>query len=626
MIPEPRVSPQALAAQKYAERLEEDETEGSAGKDSWKLMLDASLGVQPSSPSFFHTQLGYAWKICMHWHKFIVYRFDVLVQDWRYKYLLLMASIASISFVLTGLLKVMISLDCDAFKEALAAGDIDEKEFTDDDGYHAPSYTIMGGEIDCEGGVGFSTLAWIGYAMVMEPAAHLEIDSSMTFTRAVAITGALFGILMFSIVTGVMVDKVSRFLLAVDQGMSAVVERNHHVILGWTSKGPFLLDELCRSMESEGGGTIAILSPMLKMDLQKTLSELQEPGVRPFRGSSVVIRQGDPFNVNDLRRVAAPFAKTICILASPDAATDANRSDMGVMRTVLAIKSMGNRESLVIIPELKDYDNVHLINITGGKVVEPIVGHDVIAHLLVKAVKIPHLGAVYGSLLGFDGSEFYFCDMPRFQEKARRTFKELLYCSPDTILIGIRRKGKVILNPDDELVPDPTDELVVIAEDDSLITFQQNPLVTDEGRNVAREIPRRDWAAPPADHILVCGWRRGIEDLLMGLDRACRKGSTVTILSTKPLEERLELFAIAGFDVTTDVQNIELIHAVGDSRVKRHLLLLHNNNDAELAIDEETGKQFVRERELTHNSSETDGPAARSNEPHPHRRERRSRG
>ena len=86
---------------------------------------------------------------------------------------------------------------------------------------------------------------------------------------------------------------------------------------------------------------------------------------------------------------------------------------------------------------------------------------------------------------------------------------------------------------------------------------------------------------------------------------ACRKGSTVTILSTKPLEERLELFAIAGFDVTTDVQNIELIHAVGDSRVKRHLLLLHNNNDAELAIDEETGKQFVRERELTHNSSET---------------------
>ena len=61
---------------------------------------------------------------------------------------------------------------------------------------------------------------------------------------------------------------------------------------------------------------------------------------------------------------------------------------MSVMRTVLAIKSMGQRESLVIIPELKDYDNVHTINITGGKVVEPVVGHDVIAHLLVKAVKI----------------------------------------------------------------------------------------------------------------------------------------------------------------------------------------------------------------------------------------------
>ena len=33
-------------------------------------------------------------------------------------------------------------------------------------------------------------------------------------------------------------------------------------------------------MESEQG-TIAILSPMQKMELQKTLAELQEPGVRP---------------------------------------------------------------------------------------------------------------------------------------------------------------------------------------------------------------------------------------------------------------------------------------------------------------------------------------------------------
>ena len=39
------------------------------------------------------------------------------------------------------------------------------------------------------------------------------------------------------------------------------------------------------------------------------------------------------------------------------------------------------------------------------------------------------------------------------------------------------------------MIPEPTDELVVIAEDDSLITFQSQPMITDEGRNVAREIP-----------------------------------------------------------------------------------------------------------------------------------------
>ena len=499
-----------------------DGSGGGGGADSWRLMLDASLGVHDESPAFYHSHLGHAWKVALHWQKTLVYRFDELMHDWRYKYIMLVCGIAGICFVLTGFLRLMVQMDCAAYD---AARDDDDAANAEDgaDGADGTGlimddpFSVYCGDKDV---LGAATLAWMAYTMVMDVASHLQIQPGMMYTRIVGIAGTFFGVLMFSIVTGVMVDKVSRFLLAVDQGMSPVVERNHHVILGWTSKGPFLLDELCRSMESEGGGTIAILSPMQKMELQKTLAELQEPGVRPFRGSTVVIRQGDPFNVNDLRRVAAPFAKTICILASPNAATDVNRSDMSVMRTVLAIKSMGQRESLVIIPELKDYDNVHLINITGGKVVEPVVGHDVIAHLLVKAVKIPFLGAVYGSLLGFDGSEFYFYEMPRWQATKRLNFKDLMYCSPDTILIGIRDKhGKVTINPDDSVIPEPTDELVVIAEDDSLITFQSQPMITDEGRNVAREIPRRDWTAPPSDHILVCGWRRGIEDLLMGLDR-----------------------------------------------------------------------------------------------------------
>ena len=282
---------------------------------AWALMLDASLGVKPSSPPFFHTYVGYVWKLHLHWQKTFSYRFDVLMQDWRYKYMLLIGSIAFISLVLTGLLKIMISIDCNNYEPPVDIDDDGSVEM-----YNDPSYTIIGGDVYCNRDTDFATLAWIGYAMVMDVASHLSTPQDMTYTRVVAISGTFFGILMFSIITGVMVDKVSRFLLAVDQGMSAVAERDHHLIVGWTSKGPFLLDELCRSMESEGGGTIAILSPMSKMALQRTLAELQEPGVRPFRGSRVVIRQGDPFNINDLRRVAAPFAKTICILASPNAA------------------------------------------------------------------------------------------------------------------------------------------------------------------------------------------------------------------------------------------------------------------------------------------------------------------
>lgn len=73
---------------------------------------------------------------------------------------------------------------------------------------------------------------------------------------------------------------------------------------------------------------------------------------------------------------------------------------------------------------------------------------------------------VWEDILGFENAEFY---IKRWPELDGMRFADVLLSFPDAIPCGVKvaaRKGKIVLNPDDDYVLAEGDEVLVVADDD----------------------------------------------------------------------------------------------------------------------------------------------------------------
>lgn len=207
-----------------------------------------------------------------------------------------------------------------------------------------------------------------------------------------------------------------------------------------------------------------------------------------------------------------------------------------------------------------------------GPPVLPIVPHDIIGRLMIQCARQPHLSSVYEQLLGFDGMEFYFSSWPQL---VHTTWGEALFSFPDACPIGVRKTSAtlpatsltapvadasfaaggatatLLLNPPDDYVVRPGDELVFIAEDDDKYAPQaaarpeagpppstspasiSPPAMPTNGAPVpdalkaegdaAARVPAPSAAtslvraarAQQQQHMLLCGWRRDLLDMLL---------------------------------------------------------------------------------------------------------------
>lgn len=73
---------------------------------------------------------------------------------------------------------------------------------------------------------------------------------------------------------------------------------------------------------------------------------------------------------------------------------------------------------------------------------------------------------MWEDILGFENAEFY---IKRWPELDGMRFADVLLSFPDAIPCGVKvaaRKGKIVLNPDNDYVLAEGDEVLVVADDD----------------------------------------------------------------------------------------------------------------------------------------------------------------
>ncbi|XP_073150783.1 ion channel CASTOR-like isoform X1 [Henckelia pumila] len=396
---------------------------------------------------------------------------------------------------------------------------------------------------------------WLSWTYVADSGNHA--NSEGIGPRLVSVSISFGGMLIFAMMLGLVSDAISEKFDSLRKGKSEVVEQNHTLILGWSDKLGSLLNQLAIANESLGGGIVVVMAERDKEEMELDIAKMEFD----FRGTAVICRSGSPLILADLKKVSVSKARAIIVLAEDG---NADQSDARALRTVLSLTGVKEGLRGHIVVELSDLDNEVLVKLVGGDLVQTVVAHDVIGRLMIQCARQPGLAQIWEDILGFENCEFY---IKRWPQLDGMQFEDVLISFPEAIPCGVKvasNGGKIILNPDDSYVLQEGDEILVIAEDDDSYAPSTLPMVW-RGNLPLDEIDHKSF-----ERILLCGWRRDMEDMITVLDAILAHGSELWMFNDVPEKERERKLTDGGLD-TSRLVNITLVHREGNAVMRRNL-------------------------------------------------------
>ncbi|XP_076921545.1 putative ion channel SYM8 [Bidens hawaiensis] len=396
---------------------------------------------------------------------------------------------------------------------------------------------------------------WLSWTFVADSGNHA--DRVGTGPRIVSVSISSGGMLIFAMMLGLVSDAISEKVDSLRKGKSEVIESNHILVLGWSDKLGSLLKQLAIANKSIGGGVVVVLAERDKEEMEMDIAKLEFS----FMGTSVICRSGSPLILADLKKVSVSKARAIIVLAADE---NADQSDARALRVVLSLTGVKEGLRGHVVVEMSDLDNEPLVKLVGGELIETVVAHDVIGRLMIQCALQPGLAQIWEDILGFENAEFY---IKRWPQMDGLRFEDVLVSFPDAIPCGVKvasEGGKININPSDEYILKEGDEILVIAEDDD--TYSPGPLPEIRRGLFPKKVD------PPKfpEKILFCGWRRDIDDMIMVLEAFLAPGSELWMFNEVVEKERERKLVDGGLDIS-GLENIKLVHRVGNAVIKKHL-------------------------------------------------------
>jgi voltage-gated potassium channel Kch len=307
------------------------------------------------------------------------------------------------------------------------------------------------------------------------------------------------------------------------------VEEGHTVLLGWSEQLFTIISELAEAKASERRPCVAVLADRDKVEM--------EDEIRGRLGSlgrlRVVCRTGSPTEQADLDLVNPQAAASIMVLTP-----EVDDPDASVIKTLLALSSREwEGEPPHVIAAIRQAQNLPPARLAGGRHASVVDVDDLGARLVVQSSRQSGLSVVCTDLLDFGGDEIYLRPEPAL---TGAPFGIALFAYETATVIGLRRRGRVWLNPRPDVRLERDDELILIAEDDSTIKLAPSPLRPGAPRAIARPVRR----TVHPERVLVIGWNaRGVK-IVKELDNYVAPGSRLQVAAAQPdVEQQVKALA-----------------------------------------------------------------------------------
>jgi len=363
------------------------------------------------------------------------------------------------------------------------------------------------------------------------------------FLRIVMLVVTLIGISIAAVLIGLIASGIEQRIDQMRRGRSAVVEKDHTLILGFSPRIYTVVSELCIANENRKKPAIVVLADRDKQEMEDELATR----IEELRGTRVVVRTGSPSSLHDLAIANVGEARSVIILGNDD-----DSGDAGVVKAVLAVlHAVDPTHGTPIVAEVNDAATARaLAEASAGRVLT-VRATDVIARITAQACRQAGLSAVCQDLLDFDGDELYFSPATPLVGK---TFGESLLAYEESSIIGVRHAdGRIAVNPPMETVLADGDEVIALAEDDDRVVF------TGVREEAAGDVTLGPSQSGP-EQLLVVGWNWLGPAVLTELDQFVPPRSAVDVLVDPDLvpPEQLEELPVQRLRVRFEAERADL--------------------------------------------------------------------
>jgi voltage-gated potassium channel Kch len=334
--------------------------------------------------------------------------------------------------------------------------------------------------------------------------------------RVAMLIVTIFGIFVLASLIGIVSSAFDSQVENLRKGRSRVLETDHTLILGWSSKVFPIISEISIANESRKRAVIVVLAPGDKVEMEDAIhSAVPDTGT-----TRVIVRSGDPMSLTDLELVNPHAARSVVILA-PEESDD---PDSSVIKTALALTNNPHRKDgeYHIVGELQDPGNLEAATLVGKAEAHWVLASDLISRITVQSCRQSGLSVVYTELLDFDGDEIYFSVQPELYGK---TFFETQLAFADSSVIGVLSGTTVHINPSADRKYSDGDQLILIAEDDSAIRLSA------PGHPQLDRISTAKAVEAQPERTLVLGYNSDLRVMLRELNEYVAPGSGVTVVA-----------------------------------------------------------------------------------------------
>lgn len=358
---------------------------------------------------------------------------------------------------------------------------------------------------------------WVNLIHILDPGTVGEHQDNWPFMIFMMIV-TIIGLVVTSTFIGLVSSGILSKLEDLRKGRSFVIEKDHVLILGWSSKIFTIISELVIANENQKEGVVVILADKDKVEMEDEIKDK----VGSTKNTRVICRTGNPIDIHDLY-IANPFdTKSIIILDK-----DNENSDSQTIKTIVAIVTNPNRrkEPYHITAEMEDKKNFDVANMVGKGEVELILSDEIISRIMVQTSRQSGLSVVYIELMDFGGDEIYFEEEKSLVGK---TFRDVLFAYNDSAIMGLQYSdGSVEINPPMNTLVKEGDKVIGITEDDDTLVPNSPADLQVLETNIVYTEPEEQHP----EKIMILGWNNRARYIIKELDFYVSPGSHVTVVS-----------------------------------------------------------------------------------------------